>query len=112
MYQRSTDWFLGVPWNITSYAFLLLIVIELINNSPLYTGTKLVPHKLLMSFGDIHLYNNSIESAKKQIKRIPIEFPTIEFTKTIKSLEELKWCNIKINNYKFSPNDFNVEMMA
>jgi thymidylate synthase len=49
---------------------------------------------------------------KKQIKRIPFEFPTIEFTKTIKSLEELKWCNIKINNYKFSPNDFNVEMMA
>ena len=112
MYQRSTDWFLGVPWNITSYAFLLLIVIELVNNSPLYTGPKLIPHKLLMSFGDIHLYENSIESAKKQIKRIPFEFPTIEFTKTIKSLDELKWTDIKISNYKCLPNDFGVAMIA
>jgi len=112
MYQRSADWFLGVPWNITSYALMLLIVIELVNNSPLYTGPKLAPHKLLMSFGDIHLYANSIDAAKKQITRIPFEFPTIEFVKKIKTLDELEWTDIKINNYKCAPNDFGVVMMA
>ena len=91
---------------------MLLIVIELVNNSPLYTGPKLVPHKLLMSFGDIHLYANSVDAAKKQITRIPFEFPTIEFVKKIKTLDELEWTDIKINNYKCAPNDFGVIMMA
>ena len=64
--QRSADLFLGVPFNISSYGLLLLLLCK---------ETKLEPGELIGNFGDVHLYNNHIEQAKKQLTRKPYELP-------------------------------------
>jgi dihydrofolate reductase/thymidylate synthase len=112
MYQRSADWFLGVPWNITSYAILLHIVIELVNNNINYTGPKLVPSKLIMSFGDIHIYEQHYASAQTLISRQPFDFPKIKFNKKITKIEELQWKDIDIVNYNCHLNNFDAVMVA
>lgn len=115
MYQRSADFFIGVPFNITSYGLLIYIIAELVNNSDQYTGPKLIPKKLIMILGDTHLYNLHLDAAAKQLERDPYPFPTIEFNKKIKTLDDLntfEWKDIKISNYKYHPNDFGVQMIA
>ena len=67
MYQRSADMFLGVPFNIASYALLLSIFGEILN---------LKPNKFVHSFGDAHIYLNSIDQVREQISREPYELPT------------------------------------
>jgi len=69
--QRSADLFLGVPFNISSYGLLLLLLCE-------ETGYK--PGELIGNFGDIHLYQNHIEQAKEQISRDGFNFPTLNIT--------------------------------
>ena len=64
--QRSADLFLGVPFNISSYGLLLLLLCK---------ETKLEPGELIGNFGDVHLYNNHIEQAKEQLTRKPYELP-------------------------------------
>lgn len=69
MYQRSADMFLGVPFNIASYALLLKIVAKL-------TDTK--PRDLIMSFGDAHVYSNHVDAVYEQLQNSPYPFPTVE----------------------------------
>ena len=64
--QRSADLFLGVPFNISSYGLLLLLLCK---------ETKLEPGELIGNFGDVHLYSNHIEQAKEQLTRKPFELP-------------------------------------
>jgi thymidylate synthase len=71
LYQRSADLFLGVPFNIASYALLTQMVAEV-------TGLK--PGEFVHSFGDLHLYLNHLEQAKTQIERAPKRFPTLKIT--------------------------------
>jgi thymidylate synthase len=66
--QRSVDTFLGLPFNIASYALLLEIIAEAVN---------MVPDELIGNLGDVHLYNNHIEQAKEQISRTPYELPKL-----------------------------------
>ena len=66
--QRSVDTFLGLPFNIASYALLLHIIAEAVN---------MIPDELIGNLGDVHLYNNHIEQAKEQISRTPYELPTL-----------------------------------
>lgn len=71
MYQRSADLFLGVPFNIASYALLTHLVAEV---------TGLQPGELVITFGDAHLYVNHIEQARLQLQRTPGELPTLQLT--------------------------------
>ena len=87
MYQRSADMFLGVPFNIASYALLLSIFAKIL-------GLK--PKRFIHSFGDAHIYKNSIEQVKEQISRSPKTLPTLKIP-NIKSLDDLK---------KYGVNDF------
>jgi thymidylate synthase len=69
--QRSVDTFLGLPFNIASYALLLEIIAKEVN---------MIPEDLIGNLGDVHLYNNHIEQAKEQITRTPFELPKLQFT--------------------------------
>jgi len=68
--QRSVDTFLGLPFNIASYALLLEIIAKEVN---------MIPDELIGNLGDVHLYSNHIEQAKEQIGREPMELPTLKF---------------------------------
>lgn len=73
LYQRSADAFLGLPFNIASYALLLHVIAR---------QYKLTPHRLIITFGDLHLYKNHISQAEQQIERINHVFclPTLDIT--------------------------------
>jgi len=89
--QRSVDTFLGLPFNIASYATLLLLLCE-------ETGLK--PGELIGNLGDVHLYKNHIQQAKEQIVREPYKLPTIELT-NVKILEgEFDY---EIKDYEYHP---------
>ena len=88
MYQRSADMFLGVPFNIASYSLLLCIFGKILN---------LKPKRFVHSFGDAHIYKNSIDQVKEQIAREPLPLPTL-ILPNIKSLEDIH--NYSIDEFK------------
>ena len=69
--QRSVDTFLGLPYNIASYGLLLLLLCE---------ETGYTPGTIIGNLGDVHLYNNHIEQAEEQMKRVGYKLPTIELS--------------------------------
>tara|TARA_B100000700_G_scaffold188132_1_gene207258 strand:- start:293 stop:1156 length:864 start_codon:yes stop_codon:yes gene_type:complete len=87
MYQRSADMFLGVPFNIASYALLLSIFAEILN---------LKPKRFIHSFGDAHIYLNSIDQVKEQISREPKALPILKIP-NLNSIEDLK--NFKVDDF-------------
>jgi len=96
MYQRSADMFLGVPFNIASYALLLSIFGKIL---------KLQPKRFVHSFGDAHIYMNSVEQVKEQIARDPLPLPKLSLP-NINSLEDIHNYSIdefKLENYKHHP---------
>lgn len=98
--QRSVDTFLGLPFNIASYALLLEIIGML---------TNMVPDELVGNLGDTHIYLNHIEQVKKQLQRSPLQLPFIKFSTNvdITNLDNfLKTCNIadvELINYNYYP---------
>jgi thymidylate synthase len=94
LYQRSADIFLGVPFNIASYALLTLIIAQI-------TGYK--PGEFVHTFGDVHLYEMHIEQAKEQLKRKPYPFPKIRFTQKFTSLDEFKPEYVELVDYQYHP---------
>jgi thymidylate synthase len=98
MTQRSCDLFLGVPFNISSYALFVYLICDHINNSD--SKYKYIPGRLIMNLGDVHIYEDHKTQAIRQILRTPLEFPNLEINKKILDLESYKFDDIVISDYK------------
>lgn len=90
MYQRSADVFLGLPFNISSYALLLSLI-------ALLTGYN--PHELIISLGDVHLYKNHINQAKLQMEREPRKLPILHWNRIPSSIDDFKYEDISLIGY-------------
>lgn len=94
LYQRSADLFLGVPFNISSYALLTAMIAQVCN---LELGD------FVHTFGDVHLYLNHLEQTETQLKRTPKTLPSLELNPHIKSLFDFTFDDITIKNYMSDP---------
>lgn len=94
LYQRSADIFLGVPFNIASYALLLSMVAQV-------TGLK--PGEFIHTLGDAHLYSNHLEQAQEQLARVPLAAPKLVLNKQITSLFDFSFDDIQIAGYDSHP---------
>jgi thymidylate synthase len=94
MYQRSADLFLGVPFNIASYALLTLMVAQV-------TGTQ--PAEFILTLGDAHLYLNHFEQAREQLARAPRPFPRMRLNPAVKDLLEFKYEDFALEAYEPHP---------
>ena len=102
MYQRSGDMFLGVPFNIASYSFLLHILGNMTNKTPRYL------HHIL---GDCHIYSNHLDVVKRQITRGTYYFPKLTITEKIKNVDEIDESIFKVEGYE-SQGTLKAEMIA
>lgn len=94
LYQRSADMFLGVPFNIASYALLTQIIAHI-------TGYK--PGEFVHTFGDAHIYSNHFDQVHEQMSREPKKFPTVKIDPSFKSLDDAKAELIILENYDPHP---------
>jgi thymidylate synthase len=90
MTMRSCDVFLGLPFNIASYALLTMMMAQV---------TDLVPGELIVSLGDTHIYSNHFEQVKEQLTREPRELPTMTLNPAVKSLFDFKFEDFKLSEY-------------
>ena len=103
MYQRSADVFLGLPINIASTSLLCHLFCEALNNDETYTGPRFLPGRVIISLGDVHLYENHYEQAITQILREPYPFPQLKFKRKVNKLNDFKLDDIEIENYLAHP---------
>lgn len=94
LYQRSADLFLGVPFNIASYALLTIILAKVLN---------LKPGEFIHTFGDVHIYENHIEQMKEQLTRKPKPFPSVTISKSVKDIDDFRPEHATLENYDPHP---------
>lgn len=94
LYQRSADVFLGVPFNIASYALLTTMMAQV---------TRLRPGEFVHTFGDLHLYNNHLEQAREQLARTPSPLPHIRLNPAVGELLEFRYEDFELSGYDPQP---------
>jgi thymidylate synthase len=94
LYQRSADIFLGVPFNIASYALLTMMVAHVCD---------LEPGDFIHTFGDAHLYSNHLEQAKEQLTRTTRPLPTMKIDSSIKDIFGFKYEHFELEDYDPAP---------
>jgi thymidylate synthase len=94
LYQRSADVFLGVPFNIASYALFTMMIAQV-------CGLK--AGEFIHTFGDVHLYNNHVEQARLQLTRTPFPLPTMKLNPDVKEIESFTYEDFSLENFQFHP---------
>lgn len=91
LYQRSCDMFLGVPFNIASYALLTMMLAQVCD---------LEPGEFVHTLGDTHIYHNHFEQVKEQLRREPLPLPTMKLNPQVKEINDFKYEDFTLENYE------------